>query len=536
VSGLLDSEGRFIARSVGQAQAAGQLAPPALVAAAQSDRAAGKAAYRSGQGAMLATFHQKVPGTGWTVVVTAPARGPLPFGRHHAWLFGGGLVASCLTALIGIRLGRCLRGEAATLTHAAQALGRREPVRIDGIQLRDFAVVGEALQQAGAALRDREDALRASEERYRGLVESQLDLVMRFGAGGAFTFVNETVCRVLGRPRGDLLGRSWREVIHPDDIAIAAEAIGRAMASPDHRAAVTCRLLTDTGPRWFAWEGVALVDETGSADELQAVGRDVTEQIAAEAELKAAKAAAEAATLAKSKFLAAASHDLRQPFQAMRLFYEVLYRQLDVPRRAIADKLEEAMGAGEQLLTALLDVSTLDAGTVRVTIDTFPASEVILAVAAECEPQASAAGLRLRWVPSAALVRSDRVLLTRMVRNLVLNAIRYTREGAVLVGCRRHGGEVRIEIWDTGIGIPEDQLDLIFDDFYQVGNKSRDRAKGLGLGLSVVARTGRLLGHGIGVRSRVGGGSCFSIALPGVCARAPRETREFIPAEKSPAG
>lgn len=230
----------------------------------------------------------------------------------------------------------------------------------------------------------------------------------------------------------------------------------------------------------------------------------------------AAKAEAEMANTAKSRFLAAASHDLRQPFQAMRLFYEVLLPHVSATGIVAAARLNDAMRAGEDLLSSLLDVSTLDAGTVKITYESVVITEVLAGVASECEPLAQDKGLRLRWLPCSAKVVSDRVLLVRMVRNLVINAIRYTDHGGVVLGCRRRGNRLVIQVWDSGIGIADSHLPHLFEDFFQVQNAERDRAKGLGLGLAVVARMGRLLGHHVTVRSRPGHGSVFSITLQSV--------------------
>ncbi len=232
-----------------------------------------------------------------------------------------------------------------------------------------------------------------------------------------------------------------------------------------------------------------------------------------------AKAEAEMANAAKSRFLAAASHDLRQPFQAMRLFYEVLLPHVNERGAVAAARLNDAMHAGEDLLSSLLDVSTLDAGTIKVSIEMFAISEVLSRVAAECELQAEEKGLRLRWVPCSATVISDRVLLARMLRNLVVNAIRYTDRGGVLLGCRRRGDSLMLEVWDSGIGIAESHMPHLFEDFFQIQNSERDRSQGLGLGLAVVARMGRLLGHAVTVRSRPGHGSVFAVAL--TCSEAP---------------
>lgn len=231
-------------------------------------------------------------------------------------------------------------------------------------------------------------------------------------------------------------------------------------------------------------------------------------------ELMEARAEAERANEAKSRFLAAASHDLRQPFQAMRLFHHLLDQQLaDVRQREISRKLSEAMSGGEGLLNSLLDISTLEAGRITPSISEVPVREVLAQVTGELEPQATAKGLSLRVVPCSAVVRSDPVLLTRMVRNLLTNAVRYTRDGRVLVGCRRSGSHLRIEVWDTGPGIPADKLDAIFEDFYRLESGREGDGRGLGLGLSIVSRLARLLQHRASVRSWPGRGSVFSIEV-----------------------
>ncbi|MBF0306495.1 MAG: HAMP domain-containing histidine kinase, partial [Alphaproteobacteria bacterium] len=232
-------------------------------------------------------------------------------------------------------------------------------------------------------------------------------------------------------------------------------------------------------------------------------------------EAEEARRLAERANQAKSRFLAAASHDLRQPFQAMRLFHDLLRARLaGRPEEPITIKLGEAMAAGESLLTALLDISTLEAGVVRVEKGRVSLAPLLARLMREFEGQAQAAGLTLRLAGAPdAMCRSDPVLLERMLRNLLLNAIRYTRSGGVLAGIRRRDGAWSVEVWDSGIGIPADKLADIFEDFYQVENDERDRALGLGLGLSVVWRMSRMLGHRVSVSSRVGRGSVFRLLV-----------------------
>ncbi|HYF90406.1 hybrid sensor histidine kinase/response regulator [Azospirillum sp.] len=224
-------------------------------------------------------------------------------------------------------------------------------------------------------------------------------------------------------------------------------------------------------------------------------------------------------TAARSRFLASASHDLRQPFQAMRLFLDALTSQVDGNARATrtAGMLANAMTAGEQLLNALLDISTLDAGTVEPDLQPVSVDALLQSLAEEFRPQAEEKGLRLRvHVPDAAggaVTRSDPILLGRIVRNLLANAIRYTQRGGILLGLRKRDGQWRIEVWDTGFGIPQDKLDVIFDEFHQLTNPSRDPTRGLGLGLAIVRRLSVLLQAPIEVQSRSGRGSVFAVTV-----------------------
>jgi CheY-like chemotaxis protein len=178
------------------------------------------------------------------------------------------------------------------------------------------------------------------------------------------------------------------------------------------------------------------------------------------------------------------------------------------------------MQAGEELLNALLDISTLEAGTVEPRLADFAIQPMLTRLAQEFEAQAAAKGLDFRMVPSTAVVRSDSVLLERMVRNLLNNALRYTPRGGILLGCRRASGRMTLSVVDTGIGIPAEKQQAVFEDFFQIGNPERDRSQGLGLGLPIVARMARLLDHPISVRSVPGRGSAFSISVPFVQASA----------------
>lgn len=229
-------------------------------------------------------------------------------------------------------------------------------------------------------------------------------------------------------------------------------------------------------------------------------------------------AALEAANTAKTRFLAAASHDLRQPMVTIGVLVGVLREQLGSPaQQRLIGRVDEAVAAMEGLLAGLLDLSRLDSAGLRVAREPVALAGLLEAVAAHEREAAAHKGLRLRLrVPPGAVVRGDAVLIEQMLRNLVTNALRYTERGGVLVAVRRRGAHWRIAVWDTGRGIPPEQQARVFEDFVQLDNPQRDRTQGLGLGLAIVRRAAALLGTEVGLRSVQARGSCFSFELPAV--------------------
>ncbi len=227
-----------------------------------------------------------------------------------------------------------------------------------------------------------------------------------------------------------------------------------------------------------------------------------------------AQQTAEDANVAKSRFLAAASHDLRQPLHALSLFVQTLEEsELPNAERATLGNVRRSVDAMEELFNALLDVSKLDAGVVPVILSTVPLQPIMERVIAQCQSTAQGKGLSLRLRCAPVFVRTDPILLERILRNLVSNAVRYTLRGGVLVASRRRGGSICLEVWDTGPGIPADQHQAIFREFTQLDNPERDRHKGLGLGLAIVERLYKLLHHPLTLRSRVGRGSVFALTV-----------------------
>jgi two-component system, sensor histidine kinase len=232
-------------------------------------------------------------------------------------------------------------------------------------------------------------------------------------------------------------------------------------------------------------------------------------------QLERQKEIAEHASRTKTQFLAAASHDLRQPLQALGLFVmSVKLRVRDPELQAAVSRIERSMGALEGVLEALLDVSKLDAGVVSPRVESFPVARTLAAVREQFAATAERHRLRLVVKETRTWCRSDPYMLERILANLVSNALRYTKQGRVVVGCRRVRDTLRIEVWDTGVGIPRDKQEEIFREFVQLENPERSRDKGLGLGLAIVERLARLLDHPIGVRSVPGRGSVFWLSVP----------------------
>ena len=231
--------------------------------------------------------------------------------------------------------------------------------------------------------------------------------------------------------------------------------------------------------------------------------------------LKHAKSQADLANQSKTRFLAAASHDLRQPLSSALLFLESIDSSaLGSRDRDYLHKAQVALASVSNLLGTLLDVARLDSGAIEPQYASFPVAAVLDRIVPEFEGVARAAGIELKFVPSTAWVRSDMHLLETVLRNLISNAIRYTPRGCVLIGCRRRRDGLEIRVHDTGIGIGAEHLDAIFGAYYQVPGDGRERASGIGLGLSIVDRIAKLLSLERTVRSTPGRGSMFAVRVP----------------------
>jgi len=241
---------------------------------------------------------------------------------------------------------------------------------------------------------------------------------------------------------------------------------------------------------------------------------DITERKRTAKALEAVTRQAEQANVAKSRFLAAASHDLRQPLQTLALLQGLLAKTVEGEKaQKLVARVDETLGAMSGMLNTLLDINQIEAGTVRAEMVDFPINDLLASLRDEFVYHAQAQGLALHVVSCARSIHSDPRLLEQMIRNLLSNALKYTKHGKVLLGCRRRGDILSIEVWDTGVGIPDEELQAIFEEYHQLDNAARERSRGLGLGLSIVQRLGHLLDHPIRVHSRPGQGSGFAIEV-----------------------
>ncbi|MDC0663176.1 NahK/ErcS family hybrid sensor histidine kinase/response regulator [Marinobacter sp. SS21] len=242
---------------------------------------------------------------------------------------------------------------------------------------------------------------------------------------------------------------------------------------------------------------------------------EISERAAVEARLRDAKLEAERANLSKTKFLAAVSHDLLQPLNAARLFTSALLEQsFGLKAESLVRSVSHSLDDVENLLGTLVDISKLDAGVIQPDVTAFDLRDLLNNIAREFRQMAMSEGLQLDFVASSAVVSSDSQLLARILRNFLTNAIRYTGRGRILLGCRRQRNHVLLQVWDTGPGVPHDKLTEIFQEFKRIQPVGRQADKGLGLGLAIVDKIARILGHEITVESVEGRGSVFSVRVP----------------------
>ncbi|HYC02119.1 MAG TPA: PAS domain S-box protein [Azospirillaceae bacterium] len=372
--------------------------------------------------------------------------------------------------------------------------------------------------------------LRASEARLKAIVDTAVDAIVVIDERGVIQSANPAVARLFGYEPGELVGRNVSMLMPQPDRTSHDSYLSRYGKTGERRIIGIgrevrgCRRDGTTFPLELS---IAEWNEKGRRY-FTGIMRDVSARRRAEEDLTAAKDEAERANLSKTKFLAAASHDLRQPLQSMFLLSAALARHVAEPGRELLVHMERGLEAQKEMLDGLLDVSKLEAGAVKPEIQEFPIDGLLDQIDSAYAIQAAGKGLEWSVTRCSAKVRSDPALLNRLVRNLVENAVRYTAAGRVRLRCQVEGGVARLIVEDTGIGIPADHLGRIWDEFHQVGNAERDRSQGLGLGLAIVRRLAKLLGHEVRVESVPGQGSRFTVEVPALAPAA--ATKPVLPA------
>jgi PAS domain S-box-containing protein len=369
-----------------------------------------------------------------------------------------------------------------------------------------------------------------SSELARSALESAPDAIVIADAAGNIIFVNQQVSALFGYAPWELNGLAV-ECLLPERYR-ARHVHHRARFSSDGRMRPMGAGLELFARRRDGTEFPVEISLSpiwdGDRTLVAAAIRDVTDRKRIEAELVAARESADAArevadraNLGKSRFLATASHDLRQPLQTLALLNGTLRRMVRDPDSAEAlARQEQAIAAMSRLLNALLDISKLESGAIKPEPTDFTVSQLFEELRAEFAGLAANKGLELNIEPCGDRAHSDPALVEQILRNLLSNAIKYTRAGCVAMRCLHEAGIVRIQVLDTGIGIPTDQLPFIYDEFYQIGVGPNAVREGYGLGLSIVHRLVKLLELQLQVESEVGKGSTFSLDLPAGAARA----------------
>lgn len=397
------------------------------------------------------------------------------------------------------------------------------------------------------------ESLRQSEQWIRLITDNVPALISFLDQNLYFRFTNKVYNEWFGRDDGSLNGASLYEIYIEEEYKVVAPYVERALSGEN----VTFEVWQTNArgeERYMLKSYVANIDESGNPDgffvmirditerrrsaealelshqlleqrvqertsELTALNEqlrsEITERAGVEARLREAKLEADTANLSKTKFLAAVSHDLLQPLNAARLFSGALSEQIKDPRnKNLACSVSNSLDDVESLLRTLVDISKLDAGVVTPDVVLFNLRGLFDTLSAEFSQLADTEGLGFHCVMSDLVVRSDSQLLARILRNFLTNAIRYTQQGKLLLGCRRLKDSVRIEVWDTGSGIPQDELDDIFQEFKRLQQDLPGQEKGLGLGLAIVDKISRVLGHQISVNSIEGKGSVFAVEVP----------------------
>jgi PAS domain S-box-containing protein len=407
-----------------------------------------------------------------------------------------------------------LRGEPYDIEHRILADGVPRWVRERAAL--EFDAAGNLLGGFGTAqdVTERkalELALHATEQQLRLFIDNAPAAIAMLDRELRYIVVSRRFLQDYGIAAEAVIGRNVFDVL-PAMPSRWREAHRRCLAGESLHHDEDSFVRADGTLEWVRWEAKPWWTADGTVGGTIMYSENISRHKAADAAQREALLAAERANAAKSRFLAAASHDLRQPLSALSLYVGVLDHKLPCGEGLLLRSIKDCVASLSELLADLLDLSKLDAGVVTPTLSDFAVDEVLGRIISAHGPEARLKGLDLRYAAPRLVARTDPVLFGRIIGNLVANAVRYTERGGVLVGCRRRDGKMWIEVWDTGIGIPADKTDEIFEEFRQLGNDERTR--GSGLGLAIVARMAAVLGLRVRVASRPGRGSLFAVEVP----------------------
>ncbi|WP_296059067.1 hybrid sensor histidine kinase/response regulator [uncultured Amphritea sp.] len=398
-----------------------------------------------------------------------------------------------------------------------------------------------------------QEALRESEQNVRTYTDNVPVLIAFLDTDRNFRFVNKAYARTFGLDRHNIAGVNSSTVLSKEELEMRLPYVNKVLQGERQR--FETELPSVDGK--FRFAEVTYIPHTSETGEMLGyftLYQDITERRKAEQllqetnenleqrvrerthtlsvvnkelrkentvraliedELRQAKFDADAANLGKTRFLAAASHDLLQPLNAARLFISALAQQKHSEEtHQLVNNLDGSLKAAESLITTILDISKLDAGALEPNLSHFSMNGMFDNLSAEFTVLAEEKNLQFDFVKCCQVVHSDQQLLRRILQNFLSNAIRYTQQGKIMLGCRRQGRNLRIEVWDTGVGIPEDKLGEVFEEFRRINNPKHSQVNGLGLGLAITERIARMLHHPINVRSWPGKGSVFSVQVP----------------------
>jgi PAS domain S-box-containing protein len=366
-------------------------------------------------------------------------------------------------------------------------------------------------------------ALKARGQIAERIVQQSPDALLLVDGQGRIAYVNAAATTLFGYPTAELLGQTI-ELLVPDSSRGVHERYRQGFATAPATREMGARIVALAARRRDGTEFPAEIrlapmpaapGESDGSDFVLAAVRDVTDRRRLTDELRAARAEADSANKAKSRFLATASHDLRQPLQTLQLLNAALARRLaDSTNQDLIQRQQAALESMADLLNALLDVTKLESGALRPNLVVVPLADLLADLKRQFQDMATAQGLTLQMPQTTVCLRTDRVLFRQLLQNLLTNALQYTRTGGVTVTTQREPERLTIRVTDTGVGIPAAEIDRVFDEYYRVDTPG-NRPRGFGLGLTIVRQISRLLGFVMQVESELGRGTTFVVHVPG---------------------